>query len=59
MFARIYFLRKKLDVKNLGLVHGIPPLVNGRVIYPFCEGFIFAKLQNPEVSRKEKPCENF
>ena len=43
--------RNVCDVKNLQLEHGLPTSVNGRVIWPFCEGFIFMKLCIPEISK--------
>ena len=38
--------------KNSRLGHDLPASVNDRVISPFREGFIFAKLCRCEVSRK-------
>ena len=34
------------DIKKSRVWHDLPILVNNRVISPFCEGFIFAKLRN-------------
>ena len=40
------------DVKNSRLRQDLPISINDRVILPFCEDFIFAKLRICEVSRK-------
>ena len=42
--------RHNCDIKKSGLRHDFPTAVNGRVISPFREGFIFTKLC--KVSRK-------
>ena len=36
------------DIKNWGLGHDLPISVNGRVVAPFCESFIFTKLRTCE-----------
>ena len=33
------------DVKNSQLRHDLPISINDRVILPFCEGFLFAKIK--------------
>ena len=40
------------DVQNSPLGHDLPISVNGRVISPYHESFIFTKLRICEVSRK-------
>ena len=40
------------DVKNLRLRQDLPTSIKDKVILPFHEGFIFAKLRICEVSRK-------
>ena len=39
-------------VKNSRLRQDLPISINGLLILPFCEGFIFTKLRICEVSRK-------
>ena len=51
-------LRHICRIKNLQLGHGLHMSVNDRVILPFCEGFIFAKLSMLSFV-KINPLENF
>ena len=59
IFARIIFFtnsfkRHSCGAKNLGLVHVLPISVINRVISPFCEDFIFAKLRIYAKFRENK-----
>ena len=59
LLSQIAFKDIFATLKNSRLEHDLPVSVNDRVIWPFREGFSFAKLRTCEVLRKSNPREIF